>query len=153
MSTSGQKEPPLYTIYIYKYNTIYYLSCLYVSISCAFFFTVVRIISCLIHTIFIFHTHSDDLGPNVGPTPKGDPAARALHTHCKGKGHKNSSTFFPGQAAAPLAPPTDAADAPGVPPAAKDGSATASGAAGGASTGGFSGVGRMVFMVFTFARS
>lgn len=52
--------------------------------------------------------------------------------------------FFPGQAAAPLAPPTNAADAPGVPPAAKDGSATASGAAGGASTGGFLGVGRMV---------
>lgn len=46
---------------------------------------------------FIFHTHSDDLGPNVGPTPKGDPAARALHTHCKGKGHKNSSTFFQGK--------------------------------------------------------
>jgi hypothetical protein len=78
MSTSGQKEPPLYTIYIYINNTIYYLSCLYVSISCAFFFTVVRIISCLIHTISYFTLILMIGAQTLGPRPR----EIQLHGHC-----------------------------------------------------------------------
>ena len=67
---------------------------------------------------FGFHTHFDLQTLGRPREISGDPAARALH----------SSTFCPGHAAAPSAPPTNAADAPGVPPAAKDGSAKASAA-------------------------